>query len=112
MAQPVYSELIASQHEADGQVEYIVELDPAYIWVVRDIDAFIAGVGGGAIDVFDGNGVTFWQDEQASITTGLWMYWRGRQVFPPGSSLHWIFTVLDPFGHGDIRFSGYRLSPP
>lgn len=112
MAQAIYSELIAQQHGGAGATEYFQLLDPAYVWVIRDMDVFIAGVGGGAVDVFDEAGATFWFVEEATPSSGVWLSWRGRQVFEPGSSLHWKFTVLDPFGHGDIRVSGYRLTPP
>ena len=43
MAQ-LYSYLIYEGHDLGGN--YTVGLDPAYVWIVRDIDVFFPGPGG------------------------------------------------------------------
>ena len=111
MARAIYSRRIVSQHGLGSGVTFEIPLDPTVVWVVRDMDAFIAGAGGGAVQVNDDHSTTFWEDEQHPPDVGVWMQWHGRQVFEPVASLYVTFTVLDPLGHGDIRISGYALTP-
>lgn len=105
----VYSVAFLSVHNVPNGT--VVEYDfPAGDWtfVLRRIDAFLSGIGGGAVQAFDNYDSTFWSDTQPSPDDGFWFNWDGRQVFAPGDKL---FLTADNLSgaHADFRASGYAL---
>jgi hypothetical protein len=90
----------------------VIEYDfPAglYTFVLRRIDVFLAGIGGGAVQAYDNYDSTFWSDTQPSPDDGFWFNWDGRQVFAPGDKL---FLTADNLSSdtSDFRASGYALT--
>lgn len=113
MAQ-LYSYLIYEGHDLGGN--YTVGLDPAYVWIVRDIDVFFPGPGGlASVQVTAAVvGTTFAAFTALNIPpSGQWQGWRGRQVFvPPLTGPTLSIEASSPLGGPDVRISGYRLLPP
>ena len=110
MASSVYSKVFMDLHGVgSGDIEVITFEPDGYVWVVRCIDVFLAGVGGGEFNVYDDAGATFFA-AQVPDASGSWQQWRGRQVFNPGNQISFEPQLLDPLGHADIRISGYQLS--
>lgn len=112
MAQ-VYSTLFVDAHgvDTDTAAEFTFPTGD-YIYIVRCMDVFLAGEGGGAFSVYDDAGATFWSVTSAEGGTGFWEHWEGRQVFLPGGQILFKPSTIDPFGHGDWRVSGYTLNAP
>lgn len=94
------------------EVTYSIPLDAGFVWVITCMDVFIAGVGGGAIQVNDSNKATFWYVAVPSDSTGDWEPWRGNQAFVGPDFIEATATVFDPLGHADLRISGYQLTLP
>lgn len=108
----VYSQVFMDLHGVgSGDIEQITFEPEGFVWVVRDIDVFLAGVGGGEFNVFDDAGATFFAAQVADVT-GSWQQWHGRQVFNAGNQINFEPQLIDPLGHADIRISGYRLTLP
>jgi hypothetical protein len=108
---PIYSKLIVSAPGLAVDSITAFPLDPVNTTVIHTMDAFLAGLGGGYVQAWDTISTTFWYVAEASDSTGLWLQWRGRQVFDPGGTLYFKGSVLDPLGHMDFRASGYVLTP-
>ena len=108
----VYSRLLFRAHAVDTDTVAVYTFPAGYLYVVRDMDVFLAGEGGGAFSVYDGASCTFWSVTAPEGGTGFWEHWSGRQVFEAGDSVSFAPSTIDPFGHGDIRVSGYALTLP
>ena len=111
----IYSRVIFKHHSIPTGTVVEFPLPESAVYVVRDMDAFIPGIGGGAIQVYDADDITFWSDSQASGTNGVWFQWRGRQVIQGPSSVFVTgvaLGVIDPSDGPDIRASGYILTTP
>jgi hypothetical protein len=106
MARPVFSVLIASLTAATGAT--VVPLDPAYVWIIRDIDVYVDPTTGGATGTI--------ADAYTGIIFMAWSYalgdggvssWRGRQVISGSTPGLGIVRL----GDASVRISGYRLTP-
>jgi len=109
---PVYTLPLRSLHEMNAEVTYQIPIELGVVFVILCMDCFIAGVGGGAIQINDSNGATFWYNAQGSDTAGVWMQWLGHESFIGPDYIEATATVLDPLGHGDLRITGYQLANP
>lgn len=109
---PVYTQPFISLHEMNPEVAYSIPLAGSFTFVILTMDCFIAGVGGGAIQVNDSNDATFWYNAQGSDTAGVWMQWTGHQAFIGTDFIVATATVVDPLGHADLRITGYQLTNP
>jgi hypothetical protein len=108
----IYSALIWQDHAVPSDDTHFIDLPSDVVTIIRDMDVFLAGVGGGAFSVWDDALCTFWSVQSPEGGTGVWEHWSGRQVFPPGGRLYFKPSLLDPLGTADLRISGYRLTPP
>lgn len=110
----LYSVLIWEGHDLGGN--YQIELSPLYVWVVRDITFFFPGPQAFASMQVTAAlvGCTIFSSAQATVPpAGISDHWDGRQVFvPPETGPTLSVEVTTPGGGGDVRISGYRLTPP
>lgn len=110
----VYSALIFEGHDLGESTN--VELDPAYLWVVRDIDVFFPGPNTDSIlsVVAAVVGATFYAIYEPIVAPpGIWNSWRGRQVLsPPDGGPTLTVSTGALVGGADCRISGYRLTLP
>lgn len=108
----IYSRCLVRAHALASGTAYEFPFAEGATYIIRDMDAFLPGIGGGSVQVYDDALCTFWSDQQESASSGIWLQWRGRQVFEGGQS---IFVEIENLGAtsaegGDIRISGYVLS--
>jgi len=110
----VYSTLIFEGHDLGAGTE--VALDPAYLWVVRDIDVFFPGPNTECFLSVIASVVsaTIYSIYAPVVSTpGTWNSWRGRQVFSPPADGPTLTISADAVLAGaDCRISGYRLTLP
>jgi hypothetical protein len=110
---PIYSVRFAAVTGVD--IHTVVSMTfPAgdYTYVLRDMDVFLAGEGGGGFTVHDSYGGTIWAVNEVNPFPGLWQQWTGREVYAPGDILYFGCDTADPLGHGDWSASGYALTGP
>lgn len=108
----IYSVCFVRAHPVDTDTAITFVFPPGFVYVVRQMDVFLAGVGGGEFGVADDAGCTFWSVTSAEAGTGFWEQWKGRQIFQAGWSMTFSCHTIDPFGHGDWRVSGYQFPVP
>lgn len=93
-----------------------MDLDPDYVWIVRDVTWFFAGPSAEAsFQLFAAlTSVTFVSDAQVAVDNpGYSSHWSGRQVFVPVPGDHTLGVNIESElgAGGDVRISGYMLSP-
>lgn len=110
-----YSAVIFKAHGVLPAITAQFPLAPGFVYVILAVDVFLPGFGGGSAQLYDDDNVTWWSDQQESASNGLWLNYRGRQVFLGGESVFFRCTILGAIGPdvgADVRASGYRLVTP
>lgn len=109
----LFSSVIFAGHNVGSGVP--ITLDPAFVWVLRDIEFFFPGVGllGNAaiIDVATSATLLYFSASEIG-PNGAHQQWQGRIVLvPPESGPALLVNGSGDGGNPDIRISGYKLTP-